>query len=309
VSHAIDEAARGEARPGSGEGDRSLRVGLSLRHMLQADPAALADLVREVDHAGFNDVWAPHHTVVPTEYESRYPYQLDNKLPFPSDTIYSDSLTLLAYVAALTTRVRLGTNVIPIITQHPLVLAKQAASLDHLSGGRLDLGLGAGWLAEEGIALAQGTDRRARRLDEAIDIMRKVWVGQPVSHDGEFWHFPELVCRPTPARGSDVSIWIGGGSAAAVRTMVAQRAGAILPPGDAGADLLVKLRASLPPRWPIVSPLVVSPEADDDTILASLRAVRDAGATGVILLGPTDARELIPLVRRIGERVLPGLAK
>jgi alkanesulfonate monooxygenase SsuD/methylene tetrahydromethanopterin reductase-like flavin-dependent oxidoreductase (luciferase family) len=102
----------------------------------------------------------PHHTVIPTDYASRYPYQTDNRLPFPPDTVYGDALTVLSHLAGMTERLRLGTNVIPMYTQHPVALAKQAATVDSLSGGRLGLGIGTGWLAEEAEVLNLPTPGR-----------------------------------------------------------------------------------------------------------------------------------------------------
>ncbi|PBC57941.1 LLM class F420-dependent oxidoreductase [Rhodococcus sp. ACPA1] len=288
---------------------KPLKVGLSLRHTLQANPLALAELARVCDAVGLDSLWLPHHTIIPTDYASRYPYQKDSKLPFPADTLYSDSLTLLSYVAAVTTHVRLGTNVIPLITQHPLALAKQAATVDHLSGGRLELGLGSGWLTEEGTVLGQPTNKRARRLSETIDILRKAWTGQPFTHEGEFWQFPELVCSPAAAQGSDIPIWLGGSSPAVVEIIRTRGSGAILPPGDAGEEILAQLRPLLPADRDIISPMVVSPDSSDDDILRSLESWHRRGVAGVILLSPPDTDIAIPLMRRIGEHVLPRLAR
>jgi probable F420-dependent oxidoreductase len=289
-------------------GESRLSVGLSLRHNLQADPIALAELARVSDDVGLATLWVPHHTVVPTVYASRYPYQKDSKLPFAADTIYTDSLTLLSHIAAVTTRVRLGTNVIPINTQHPLTLAKQAATVDHLSCGRLTLGIGAGWLTEEAVALGQPTDRRARRLGEVVEILRKAWTGQPFVHESDLWQFTEVTCSPAPAQGPDLPILLGGGSPAVVELMRTRASGAILPPGDAGAEMLLTLRETLPAGKEIVLPVVVSPESSDDEIVAALESWHQRGVSGVILLSPPDTSVAIPFVRRIGERVLPRIA-
>ncbi|MDT2003832.1 TIGR03619 family F420-dependent LLM class oxidoreductase [Rhodococcus opacus] len=227
--------------------DTRLRIGLSLRHTLQEDPLALLELARVCDAVGLDSLWVPHHTIVPTSYASRYPYQRDNKLPFPADTLYSDSLTLLSYVAGVTTRVRLGTNVIPLITQHPLALAKQAATVDHLSRGRLELGLGSGWLTEEGAALGQPTDKRARRLNEAIDILRKAWTGQPFAHEGGLWQFPELVSSPAPVQGPDIPIWLGGSSPAIIEIIRTRASGAILPRARRASRSSYSSRMRFPP--------------------------------------------------------------
>jgi len=283
----------------------SLQFGLSLRHALQAQPGKLRDLARAAEDEGFHSLWAPHHTIVPTEYESRYPYQPDSRLPFPADTMYSDALTLLAHIAAVTSRVRLGTGIIPLTTQHPLSLAKQAATVDHLSDGRLDLGIGAGWLVEEAVVLGQATDRRARRLNEAIDIMRQAWTGQPFTHRGEFWGFPELISSPAAPQGRDLPILIGGGGPAAIETMRTRASGAILPPGAAGERMLPELRSALPPDRRLVATLAVAADTPEEDILSWLRALSDRGVSTVIVNSTPDVEVAIALVRRLGKRVLP----
>jgi probable F420-dependent oxidoreductase len=285
----------------------AINIGLSIRHALQAAPQELLRLARRADAAGLHSLWIPHHTLVPISYESKYPYQAGAKLPFPADTIYGDSLTVASFVAAATEDIRFVTNVIPLVAQHPLTLAKQAATTDHLSGGRLELGIGGGWLLEEGEILGQGTDSRGKRLDEAIELMRKVWTGKPVEHEGRFWQFPPIVQAPVPAQGADLPIWIGGGSPAAMRTVDAQGTGLTLPPGPAGVQLMRELGPTLAPGKRIALPIPVAPDADRGELLEHCQALREDGASLLVLYTDTEVDTAIAVVDMFAEHIMPSL--
>ena len=262
--------------------------------------------MRLAEDAGLHSVWVPHHTLMPVEYDSVYPYQGSQRLPFPPNTIYGDALGVLAHVAAVTERIRLATNVVPLITQHPLALAKQAATVDHLSGGRLELGLGGGWLREEGEILGQPTDRRGARLAEAVSLLRAAWTGEPFTHDGRFWSVPASVICPAPSQGSRIPLWIGGGGPAVMRTVREDGAGLVLPPWQAGRDMLARLRPELP-HTPFAIPLEVPSDFDAGEILDDVAALAAAGAALVILYTAVDPPAAHDTVGRFAEQVVPRL--
>ena len=144
-------------------------------------PAALGigAMAAELERAGFDSLWVSDHVVMPAAISSAYPFAADGKVTWPTDAPYIDAMIALTAIAAATQRARIGTAVLVLPLRQPVVLAKQAASVDVLSGGRLDLGVGAGWLAEEFAALNVPFAGRGERLDEWIKVLRAVWTGSP----------------------------------------------------------------------------------------------------------------------------------
>jgi probable F420-dependent oxidoreductase len=181
-----------------------------------ADPSAAATFARAAESAGFESLWTVEHVVVPSGYQSTYPYDPSGKMPGPEDSDIPDPLVWLSYVAAATTSIRLGTGVMILPQRNPLVLAKSTATLDHLSAGRLDLGVGVGWLREEFDALGVEFEGRGRRTDEYIEAMRRLWTGNAADFHGEFVSFDQCISRPRPAQPS-IPVHIGGHSMAAAR--------------------------------------------------------------------------------------------
>ncbi|MFT5579857.1 MAG: putative F420-dependent oxidoreductase, partial [Paraglaciecola psychrophila] len=148
--------------------------------------------------------------------ESRYPYTADGVIPVANDTPIPDPLIWLAYVAAAVPSMKLGTCILILSQRNPLVLAKELATLDHLSGGRVELGIGVGWLKEEFEALGVPWARRGARTNEYMAALRTLWSGPEVAFSGEFIDFPKVTVSPRPAAGS-IPIIVGGDSPAAVR--------------------------------------------------------------------------------------------
>jgi probable F420-dependent oxidoreductase len=174
---------------------------------------------RAAEEAGFESVWTVEHVVYPDDYASAYPYSADGRMPAVPATPIPDPLVWLAYVAAVTTTLRLATGILILPQRNPVVLAKELATLDHLSGGRVDLGIGVGWLEEEFDALGIPWARRGARTDEYVGAMRALWASDGASFEGDFASFTRVSSNPKPAQGS-IPIVVGGHSRAA-----AERAG------------------------------------------------------------------------------------
>ena len=169
------------------------------------------------EEIGFESIWAVDHAVMCPDYESRYPYDASGRSPFHENVIQPDPLTWLGWVAAQTQKIKLGTGILILPLRNPVVLAKTVASLDRLSGGRLLLGVGVGWVREE--AEAAGTDfsTRGKRCDEYIEAMRALWREPVSSYKGNHVAFQRVVSQPKPAQQAGVPILIGGHSEAAAR--------------------------------------------------------------------------------------------
>jgi probable F420-dependent oxidoreductase len=182
-----------------------------------ADPEWMSGFAQHVEACGFESIVAVEHTVLMTEYASVYPYDESGRVELSADCPVPDPLDLLAFLAAHTERLGLATGVLVLPNHHPVVLAKRVATLDALSGGRLRLCVGMGWLKEEIEACGTEFASRGRRADEQIEVMRLLWADQPAgaSYHGEFFEFDYAACYPKPV--GQVPIHIGGHSTAAAR--------------------------------------------------------------------------------------------
>jgi len=179
----------------------------------------LVTLAQGAEAAGFESLWTIEHVIYPEGYESSYPYDPSGKMMADASTPMPDPLIWLAFVVAATTELRLGTGIVILPQRNPVILAKELATLDSLSGGRVEFGIGVGWLKEEFEALGVPWARRGARTDEYIEAMRALWDGDHAAYEGEFVSFDDVSSNPKPAQGR-VPIHIGGHSRAA-----AERAG------------------------------------------------------------------------------------
>src|SRR4051794_37728821 len=175
------------------------------------------EIARVAESAGCESIWAVEHVVVPDGYDSRYPYAADGRMGLTGADAIPDPLDWLAYVAAVTTTLRLATGVLILPQHNPVVLAKRAATIDALSNGRLLLGIGVGWLKEESDAIGVTFADRGRRTDEYIAAMRALWRDRPAGFEGEFVRFADVSSTPAPVQRGGVPIVVGGTSAAAIR--------------------------------------------------------------------------------------------
>lgn len=181
------------------------------------DPASAVELVQAAEEAGFESAWTVEHVVIPRGYQSAYPYAADGRIPGgEGDFPIPDPLIWMAYVAARTSRIRLATGILILPQRNPVITAKEVATLDVMSGGRVLLGIGVGWLKEEFEALGVPFAERGRRTDDYIAAMRALWSSPAPTYEGRFIRFKDAFMRPKPVRG-DVPIIIGGHSEAAAK--------------------------------------------------------------------------------------------
>ncbi|WP_343602199.1 LLM class F420-dependent oxidoreductase [Mycobacterium sp.] len=203
-----------------------------------ADPGWMAAFARHLEACGFESIVVVEHTVLASRYDSIYPYDSSGRVDLAADCPVPDPLDLLAFVAGQTRALGLATGVLVLPNHHPVVLAKRAATLDALSGGRLRLCVGVGWLREEVEACGAEFRSRGRRADEQVAVLRALWDDRPegATHRGEFFDFDHIMYYPKPVVGKRLPIHIGGHSPAAAR-----RAGRLgdgfQPLGVAGAKL------------------------------------------------------------------------
>jgi probable F420-dependent oxidoreductase len=180
------------------------------------NPAFFLDATVAAEELGYESVWLPEHLVF-TAAMSRSPHPGESHPPVPPDTPIFDAFAYLSFLAGRTDRIRLGTHVYNIGLRHPFVAARAVQTLDIVSGGRVEFGVGASWLEEEWIAAELDFATRGRRVDEAIEICRRLWTEPEVSFAGEHFHFDGVVFEPKPVQQPGPPILVGGESVAALR--------------------------------------------------------------------------------------------
>jgi len=174
-----------------------------------SDPGPAIELAQAAERVGFDSLWTVEHVILPTKYEPLYPETPDGKFPFDVTESVTDPLVWMAFVASSTERIKLGTGILIVPQRNPLIMAKETATLDRLCGGRLLLGVGAGWLREEFEALDVDFESRGKRLTEYIQAMRALWAGGPASFEGSFTSFDSVISHPRPAQPS-IPVHVGG---------------------------------------------------------------------------------------------------
>ena len=199
-----------------------MRVGL---HALGIGAGARPEVIRAVaiaaEAAGFATLWAGEHVVLVDQPRSRYPYSADGRIAVPVSADWLDPLLGLSFIAAVTTTIGLATGVLLLPEHNPVVAAKQAATLDVLSGGRLTLGIGIGWSAEEFAALGVPFARRGPRTAEYVAAIRALWADDVASFSGEFTRFESVRVNPKPVRGRRIPVVVGGNGDAALARVAA----------------------------------------------------------------------------------------
>jgi probable F420-dependent oxidoreductase len=196
-----------------------MKVGLAFASSISIDGPSTLALCKRAEAAGFESVWGGEHVIMPDAIASKYPYTPDGKIPAEPETPIPDPLIWLAFAAAAAPTLRLGTCILIVPQRNPLILAKELATLDQLSGGRVELGLGVGWMKEEFDALGVPWEKRGARNDEYIEAMRALWQGPHAEFHGDFVDFEPATCSPRPVNGS-IPVIVGGDSDAAISRAV-----------------------------------------------------------------------------------------
>jgi probable F420-dependent oxidoreductase len=270
-----------------------MQIGLKLPN---GGPKALdpgvAAMARVLEQAGADSVWVSDHVVMPEQITDRYPFAADGRATWATDMPWLDALVALALAAAVTERVRLGTAVLVLPLREPLVFAKQAATIDVASGGRLELGVGAGWLEQEFDALNVPFEHRGARLEEWMALARAAWAGRPDAHASERYTLPAgTLVYPTPAHA--IPLLIGGHSRIALRR-AARHGDGWLAHQDADALDPDHIRTGIDTmrdagaERPRVVVRIVKSLGRCDLVAADLPALAAAGVDEVIVDVPPD---------------------
>jgi probable F420-dependent oxidoreductase len=271
-------------------------------------PEVFAQFARDTEELGFESVWAFEHTCVPRNHPP-YPGTPDGQVPGGDRSPINEPLTQLTYAAALTTRLKVGTSAILLPLHHPLYLAKQLATLDVLSGGRVLFAIANGWMKEEYDALGIDWKVRGRRTDESIQALRALWRDEAASFHGTQFNFDEIYSFPKPVQKGGIPIIVGGYAPAAAR-----RAGRI---GD-GFYPIIRERDKFKEAVALMGAEARKAGRDPDRIeitagaapltLDAVKALEDLGVSRVLTRPPaSDPAQLRPALAKIADEVIAKL--
>ena len=261
----------------------------------QASPENLATVARWAEELGYDSVWVSDRAILPEQVDSWYPYEADHRWQYPADIPWMDPLLALGWAAAATSRVKLGTAVLVAPLRHPVLLAKQVATLDYLSGGRIILGLGVGWMKEEFDLVEAAFTQRGKRAAEMVALMRALWGGETVDFEGDFFQVRGCQMHPAPAQSSIPIVW-GGHSEAALRR-VAQVGDGWLPLLLSFDDLTSRLKKLTDfcreyDRDPSSLRVIVAPEDAHPVSAETLERYQTLGIRHLLIRPPWSGTDL-----------------
>ena len=267
------------------------------------NPTAWLAVTEEADRLGFDSVWLPEHLVLPVDMGGS-PHDGQDHPPIPPGVPVFDPFVYLSFLSARTENIRFGTQVYNIGLRHPFSTARAVATLDVVSGGRLDLGIGASWLRAEWEAVGLDFDTRGRRVDESIDVCRRLWSEEVVEHRGEFFSFDPVMFEPKQAQRPWPPLHIGGDGPAALRRAATVGDGWIpmnhsLEEVPAAVARLAELRerAGRPGRTEVTLGASIADEADVERYAA-------AGVDRVFVKPWRRTSEALESIGRFAERFL-----
>ncbi|MAI79162.1 MAG: LLM class F420-dependent oxidoreductase [Deltaproteobacteria bacterium] len=286
-----------------------MKFGLIPVNVGSSSAESVVALAQKAEEIGVESVWTFEHAIVPVEYASKYPYSADGKMGVTPETPFLDPLIALTLVAAHTQKIRLGTgvNILPQVS--PLLLAKQSASLDVISGGRFMLGVGIGWLEEEFNAMGVPFGRRGARFDDYIVAMRKVWSEGVVEHESEFVQWSGFKSYPLPQQ-DPFPVVIGGSKGKAFQRIARYGQGWFAPTPEVGrlSEDLEKLAKACEEEGRDVSTVEISCMWTPQMGLDSVKAFEEIGVSRLVVplfaFGPGNP---IQALDKLGNDVIAAL--
>jgi probable F420-dependent oxidoreductase len=282
-----------------------VKIGLSLGVLR---PSAWEEVTVAADQLGYDSVWMPEHLVIPVQSEGS-PFAGSDHPPIPPDVPIFDVFAYLGFLAAKTDQIHFGTQVYNIGLRHPFVVARAVTTLDLVSEGRFEFGIGASWLEAEWEAVGLDFASRGRRVDESIAVCQRLWSESIIEHHGEFFDFGPVMFEPKPAHAPWPPLHIGGDGPAALRRAALVGDGWIpmnhtaeqIP---AAASRLAQLRAEAGrPGGPEITLGARDASAD------GLRRLADLGIGRAFVKPWERGRDALDGIRRFAEQVLPEVAE
>lgn len=260
-----------------------------------ASPELAIEIACVAEECGFASLWAPEHALLFDEYEPSYPYSEDGKMPGGASANVLDPFPVLSFFAAHTKRIRIGTGVMILPQRNPIYAAKEIASLDVLSGGRLDVGIGVGWLAEEMRALGTPFEHRGARVRSYVAVMKALWCEDPSAYEDEFYSLPECRFAPKPVQRPHPPLVFGGESRPALRRVAEIGQGwnaAVKTPAEM-AKLLAELDGLLAEYGRKRDEIEITLMPGRDLTIDDLEAYREVGVDQIVALGVAPSAEAV----------------
>jgi probable F420-dependent oxidoreductase len=308
--------------------DREMEFGILIQHMGDgASPEGLRELATTAERYGFDAAWGGDHATFPSEMPDTYPFSSSGEPPaaFHAEQKLYEVFQTLSYVAAATDDLRVGTNVCLAPLRHPVMLTKQALTLEALSEGRFEFGLATGWMANEYDIMDVPYEERGSRLDEFLDIFTRARESGLLAHEGKHFSFEECGFYPIPETPERPPLWIGGKSGAAFRrvaeygdgwTIVRDRPEQVAEGRDRLLNAWADYDRSGTPEVAVSRPVHVGTDApfgtdrilvgDSESIVEDLKDYREAGTTHfVVNFFTMDVDEQIAQIERLGEEIIP----
>jgi probable F420-dependent oxidoreductase len=281
-----------------------MKIGISLG---QLNPSLWAEATREADRLGYESVWMPEHLVIPVAMAGS-PHEGAEHPPIPANVPVYDVFSYLGYLAGQTEQIHFGTQVYNIGLRHPFVVARAVTTLDIISGGRVEFGIGASWLQAEWEAMGLDFTTRGRRVDETIAVCQRLWSEEVVEHHGEFFDFGPVMFEPKPSHAPWPSLHIGGDGPAAIRRAATVGDGWIpmnhsLEEIPADAKKIAQLRHDAGRSEPVEITLGGGAELDD------LRRRADLGIGRALVKPFRSSKDAIEGMRRFADEVLPTISE
>jgi probable F420-dependent oxidoreductase len=280
-----------------------VKIGISLGTLR---PSLWAELTREADTLGYESVWMPEHLIIPVGMAGS-PHAGADHPPIPANVPVFDVFAYLGFLAGQTEHIHFGTQVYNIGLRHPFVVARAVATMDVVSNGRLEFGVGASWLQAEWEAVGLDFATRGRRVDESIEVCQRLWGEEVVEHHGEFFDFGPVMFEPKPTHSPWPPLHIGGDGPAALRRAARLGDGWIpmnhtLDQIPEAASRIGRLRRESGRPGTVEITLGATGVSVDD-----LRRHADAGVGRALVKPWSSSKEAIEGIRRFADEVLPAV--
>lgn len=275
--------------------------------LMQTNPSSLGAVARKAEELGYESLWIPEHIILPVQYKSPYPYSTSGRMPAPPETPLHDPMLALAFIAGITTRIRLATGIYVLPIRNPFTTAKAVASLDVLSGGRFIFGVGIGWLEEEFTAVGMDFKNRALRSREYVELLKALWTSNDPVYEGKTVRIEGFRMMPKPVQKPHPPFVFGG------HTEPSLKRAARLGDGWYGIaeslsdirGVIARLRAheaALGRTTPLE--LTVSPRLGGAVTVEQVRQFAEMGVSRIILGTTPTTREQLAEMERLRDEVM-----
>ena len=275
--------------------------------LMQTNPSSLGAVARKAEELGYESLWIPEHIILPVQYKSPYPYSSSGRMPAPPETPLHDPMLALAFIAGITTRIRLATGIYVLPIRNPFTTAKAVASLDVLSGGRFIFGVGIGWLEEEFTAVGMDFKNRALRSREYVELLKALWTSNDPVYEGKTVRIEGFRIMPKPVQKPHPPFVFGG------HTEPSLKRAARLGDGWYGIaeslsdirGVITRLRgheAALGRTTPLE--LTVSPRLGGPVTVEQVRQFAEMGVSRIILGTTPTTREQLAEMERLRDEVI-----